>query len=57
MDINRSEQLKAFKRNTYNDIHTYGIGPIITEHIPDNLFHGKHTIAILGQISPASFYL
>ena len=57
MDINRSEQLKAFKRNTYNDINTYGIGPIITEHIPDNLFHGKHTKAILGQISPASFYL
>lgn len=56
MNINRTEQLKSFKRNTYNDINVYGIGPIITEHIPDNLFHGKHKTAILGKISDTSFY-
>lgn len=56
MNINRSNDLIGFKRDTYNDIEKHGIGPCITEHIPDNLHHGNHTKAIIGQINECDFY-
>ena len=56
MNVNCSNTVIKFKRDTYNDIEKYGIGPCITEHIPDNLHHGNHTKAVIGQINPSDFY-
>ena len=51
MEVNCVGHLKAFRTNTFNDIANFGIGHIVTEHIPDNMNHGNHTKAVIGQMS------
>ena len=55
MDVNCAGALKSFRRNTFNDIEKFGIGHVITEHIPDNMNHGNHEKAVIGMMSDSEF--
>ena len=56
MDVNCAGALKSFRKNTFNDIEKFGIGHVITEHIPDNMNHGNHEKAVIGMMSDSEFY-
>ena len=47
MNINTVGNALTFRKSVVAQINEKGIGPIITEHLPDDMHHGDHKKAII----------
>ena len=47
MNINTIGNSLSFRKSVIAQINQKGIGPIVTEHLPDDMHHGNHKKAII----------